>query len=249
MKALVFTGCASLLLCGAGVASAQTAGSDAEPPPSDSEENQPPSDSPQAQPSDETGAYGGEKGSSTKAAPMFDHRSMSVTAGGGVVGYSNDETNDFIDTGGAYQVRLQVGSRSMLGLELAYVGSANDIEALGLDPDATVLGNGVEGALRYNITVTKWQPYLLVGAAWKSYSVVNDNFNTSATVNDSDGVFEVPLALGLTWHQAPAGENGLVADARLDYRLSAGNDLLGGANGGGPDLNNWVATLRAGWEF
>lgn len=263
MRVFVLTGCASLLLCGAGIASAQPSSSNRDiPQPASEGEGADTDMDTDAQPSDETGAYGGGQtgtvgGSetepaattSTKAVPIFDSKTYSITAGGGVVSYTNNDANDFIDTGGAYQVRAAVGTRSIVGFELAYVGSANDVEALGLDPDATLLGNGVEGAVRFNFTVSKWQPYLLAGAVWKRYVVVNDDFNTSATVNNSDGVFEVPLAAGLTWHAKERGEDGLVVDGRFDYRLAGGSDLLGGSDGGGPGLENWQATLKAGWEF
>lgn len=263
MRVVVLIGCASLLLGGAGSAVAQPTAADGQVAKAlpqagitlaqaVTEDEEKADASERAGEASEQAAEQAEEQTESTASGVkgfFDRRQIGVQAGGGVIGFLNSDARDFIDTGGAYQVRALVGTRSPVAVELAYIGTANDIEALGLDEDASLLGNGAEAALRYNFMSQTWQPYLLVGAAWKRYNVIDDDFNTSASVNDDDNVWEFPLAAGLTWHQADEGSSGLIIDGRFDYRLSTGEDLLGGGDGGGPGLNNWTATLRAGWEF
>lgn len=174
-------------------------------------------------------------------------KGLAVSAGAGVAGFVNDEANDFIDPGLSYTARLHVGTRQPIGLEVAYIGSVHDVEALGLDDDAMLASNGLEASVRYNILRDRaFQPYLLAGVAYRDYSVTNADTNTStSSVNDDDDVLELPVGTGLAWRS----NGGLMIDARLGYRFSTSDDLLGGDGGGGPALDNWNATLRAGWEF
>lgn len=164
---------------------------------------------------------------------------VSITAGGGVFGFSDGAVNDVADVGGAYSARLGVGTRSLISLELAYEGTAQNIDAIGLDRSSVLLSNGVEGDLRFNMGTAKLQPYVFGGAAWKRYDIVNDDFNQSA-IRDNDDVVEFPVGGGLAFRS-----NGLVLDARGAYRFATDQDLFPGD----VNLNNWQATLRAGVEF
>ena len=66
---------------------------------------------------------------------------------------------------------MTFGSRSPIAIEAAYVGSAQGINALGLDTDALLVGQGAEGNLRLNLTTRRVQPYLFGGIGWTRYNL------------------------------------------------------------------------------
>jgi hypothetical protein len=174
----------------------------------------------------------------------FSEGNWGVMAGGGLNAFTNGDANSAIDPGLSYTARLFVGTERPLGFELGYAGAVADVHALGLDERALLVSNGLEGNVRYNILRGMWQPYVLGGVGWRHYGMSKERFNTSSA-NNSDNVLEVPLGAGLAWYHP----SGLMVDGRAAYALSAGSDLLGGAGGGGPDLNNWNFSIKGGWVF
>jgi hypothetical protein len=177
----------------------------------------------------------------------------SVQIGGGVFGFVDDATDNFMDTGGSWTARLVLGTRMPLALEAAYIGTANNISALGLDDDAVLLSNGAEANLRWNIISTifrsmdtgvgRFEPYVFSGVAYRHYRLVNDDFNTSS-VNNSDNIGEVPFGGGIAWLMG-----GFAVDARGEYRLAFGDDLFAGDGDNENGLNTWNVSARLGWEF
>jgi len=171
-------------------------------------------------------------------------RGMGFLIGGGVTGFTNEEMTDFADPGGNWDARLIVGTRSPIGLELGYSGGAQNMSALGLDNDALLVTNGGEADLRFNFATGAWQPFALVGAAYKNYQLTRADFNTSA-VNDSDNVLEVPLGLGLGYRM-----NALMFDLRGMFRPAFDGELVNAPGGGdAPSMHTWGARLNLGWEF
>ena len=61
----------------------------------------------------------------------------------GVLDFARDDLPDMTGTAGSWDARFQSGTRCYLGFEAAYLGSAQSIDAIGLDQDATLLSNGV----------------------------------------------------------------------------------------------------------
>src|SRR4051794_28596204 len=59
-----------------------------------------------------------------------------IQVGGGVTDFQSQRTRDLTSTGGYWDARAVVGTRTALALELAYVGNARDLKAPGLDPSA-----------------------------------------------------------------------------------------------------------------
>jgi hypothetical protein len=165
-----------------------------------------------------------------------------VELGGGVVNFTGSTARSMTNAGGAWDLRLAFGTRSILGLEAAYVGSAQGISAIGLDPDAVLVGNGGEAALRLNAPLayrgSLVEPFAFGGGGWTRYNVVNDNFNTSI-VREKDDVLTVPFGAGLA-----ASFQGFMFDARFTYRVLYNQQLLGNAN-----LDNWIASANIGSEF
>ncbi len=193
-----------------------------------------------------------------------------LTMGGGVTGFTDEGARDYANVGGAWDLRLVVGTRRAVAVEAAYSGNAADINALGLDNSAALVSTGLEAAVRYNVLTGSWQPYVVAGAGWRRYDLTSADFNTS-DVNNRDNVMEIPVGAGMSYrHQ------GLVADLRATFRSAVGTDLINPhvaatrhalgseqqdqenqdyndnpnlPGGSGSELNSWTISLSGGWEF
>ncbi len=166
--------------------------------------------------------------------------------GGGLTNFTASAARDATEMGAGWDARLIFGTRSLIGLEAAYVGSVNDINAAGLSGDTKLIGTGVQGLARLNLTTTAWQPYLLGGAGWKHYALAGERFNVSNVRND-DSVVEIPMGLGLAFHN-----KGLMFDVRGTYNYALNSNLFNEPNPGvdGPgDLHNWGARASLGFEI
>lgn len=146
---------------------------------------------------------------------------IAIAAGGGASGFTNDAMRDTTDIGGDWDVRLTFGTRSPLAFEASYIGSAQSIDALGLDDDAILVGNGLQGAVRLNATVESTvQPFLYAGLGWRRYDLTNVDVNLS-DVRGDDNVLEIPLGIGV------AGRwSGLIVDLRGEFRATTNGDLV-----------------------
>lgn len=165
---------------------------------------------------------------------------MSVTGGGGVTGFTDGAARDYSGVGGSWNARFAVGTRSILAGEIAYLGTGQDINALGLDNQANLMSNGGELAARLNILPGIVQPYLLAGVGYAHYELVGEDFNTSS-VESSDDVAYFPLATGVAFRY-----EGFIADARGSFRPVASGSMF---DDGGGELHSWNANLNAGVEF
>jgi hypothetical protein len=165
-----------------------------------------------------------------------------VELGGGVTDFSGSTARGLTSTGGSWNLRLALGTRSILGMEAAYVGSAQNITVAGLDPNAALLGNGAEGVLRLNAPLVYRgglvEPFGFGGAGWTHYNIVNDNFNMSG-IREKDNVITVPFGGGIA-----ASFAGFIFDARFTYRVLFDQDLFGNAN-----MDNWNVSANIGSEF
>src|SRR5205814_7473956 len=82
---------------------------------------------------------------------------LAIMAGGGATGFWEQGVNTFVDNGGSWDARAIFGTRLPIAFEASYVGSANSINALGLDTNALLIGNGGEGTARFNILRGRFQ--------------------------------------------------------------------------------------------
>ncbi len=169
---------------------------------------------------------------------------LSAMFGGGLVGFADQDTRDFASTGGSWEARFAFGTKSWLAVEAAYVGSLQGLDALGLDSNARLLGNGGEADVRINLLQgLAWQPYALVGAGWTHYSVTNSNANTS-DVAESDNVLTMPIGAGIGYRY-----RNVLFDLRGTYRATTQAELIDMHGTGEANLDTWSATLKAGFEF
>ena len=169
---------------------------------------------------------------------------VEALVGAGAVGFVDGAARSFADTGGTWDARFIFGSRSPIAFEAAYIGSAQGISALGLNTDAVLLGNGAEGALRFNFTRSRIQPYIYGGGGWTRYSVTNTPVATSS-LEEHDDVVMVPVGGGVS---ARIGR-GFLLDARGTYRTTFNETIFNAATGSNVSLDSWNATGRLGFEF
>lgn len=171
---------------------------------------------------------------------LYSDIGMGIAGGAGVSGFTDSSMNDVADVAGAWEARLVVGTRTYFAGEVGYVGSAQDVTIIGLDSSAYLLSNGLQGSVRANfIPDGMWQPYAVVGAAWRRYNVENEDVNTSS-MRDEDDVLEIPFGAGLSFRT-----DGLLLDARFTARPAFDADLLGNQ----AELHTLDGKLTAGWEF
>ena len=126
------------------------------------------------------------------AAPVAHHdvppsvMGIEAAVGGGAVGFIDSAVRNNVNTGGSWEARLTFGSRLPIAIEGAYIGSSQNIDALGLSTNSHLVGNGVEGDLRLNFTNYMVQPYIFGGAGWTHYQIYNTVTNTSDITNHDD---------------------------------------------------------------
>jgi hypothetical protein len=174
---------------------------------------------------------------------------VQAMVGGSATGFVEQGARSLTDTGGSWDGRLTVGTRLPVAVEAAYVGSAQGINALGLDTNAILLGNGAEGALRINMSTARIQPYIFGGAGWMRYQLQNTTIPT-ASMSGPDNVLTVPFGVGISGRLG----RGFVLDVRGTGRATFEDNLLqaaGTATGstGGTRMHSWNAGAHLGWEF
>jgi hypothetical protein len=181
---------------------------------------------------------------------FYDRLGFAVQAGGGAGGFVNSNLRDSTNPGGDWDVRATLGTKSLLGVEASYIGSAQGITALGVDNNAMLVGNGVQGALRLNGTFDfPVQPFAYGGAAWRRYDVTNTSTNTSDIANRDD-VLELPLGIGVAGHF-----DGALLDIRGEYRFARDENLVRDTSIGNLDntsfasMNRWGVNANIGYEF
>src|SRR5262245_12223636 len=182
------------------------------------------------------------------AQPVIDYKGIAVTAGGGVMGFTDKGMRDNTTVAGAWDVLAQFSTKSWLSIEGQYLGTASSIDSLVGGKSANLVGHAIGGDVRFNaLPDDAWQPYGFVGAAYRRYDVTGASFSTSdAGMNDSDNLLEIPVGAGLAYR-----EGNLVVDVRGTFRAAVDSALVlksATATDYVP-MHNWAATARIGWEF
>jgi len=179
--------------------------------------------------------------------PWYETIGYGLAVTGGVDDFVSGDAHDTTSVGGDWGVRLTMGTNSFIAGELSYIGSAQSIDALGLDNSAVLVGNGAQGALRLNLTkmASYVQPFVYGGAAWRHYDLTNESFNTSDVSNHSD-VFEVPVGVGVAGYIM-----GFMGDVRAEYRGAWGDEILpepdrNNSNAIIGDMDRWAVTASLG---
>ena len=171
----------------------------------------------------------------------------SVQAGGGVTGFIKQDARDYLGTGGQWEVRGIMGTRSFLGAELAYVGSVREVAASGLADSALLTSNGIEMTGRYNLPLyvgeLRVEPFLFSGMGYSRLAVVNSSWNHS-NVKSGTNALVLPAGggLGLAY-------GGFALDLRLTYRKVIDDDTIKSPGQERTDLQSWSGALTLGYEL
>jgi hypothetical protein len=168
---------------------------------------------------------------------------IGLTAGAGVTSFSNSETNDAVSAGGIWEARIAFGTRPPVGLEAAYIGSAQPMSAL--SGRATLIGTGLEAVARVDLGTLAVQPYAVGGIGWTHYGVSGSG-DTELRIGSDDDIFTIPAGLGVRYRSGP-----WLFDGRGTYRFAFDDELLqrqGDLESFG-SLESWAVTFRGGFEF
>jgi hypothetical protein len=171
---------------------------------------------------------------------------VGLLVGGGVVDFTRSDLRNVTDTGGSWDARLIFGTREVLALEAAYIGSVRNMTGMGLGPDTLLVSNGAEGLMRLNIPIIDGpsvvEPFGFAGIGWSRYEISTTAPSLAMRVTQDD-VLEIPYGVGLS-----IGYGGLLLDGRFTYRATYYSDLIHTANGNA-SLDNWSLTGHLGFEF
>jgi len=172
---------------------------------------------------------------------------LALQVGGGVTGFTREAARDTFKTGGYWDARAILGTRSFLGAEVAYVGSAREITAAGISSNTNLLGNGAEATVRGNLPLQvgnlRVEPFVFGGAGWTHYQLVNNDFNRSNIKDNADAlVIPFGTGVGLSYQH-------FSVDARFTYRAVFNDDMVPTNGDDHLDLQNWGAGLTVGYEL
>lgn len=176
---------------------------------------------------------------------------VSAVLGAGVTGFTNQTMRDSLTSsvGGLWNLRATIGSHTPLGVDVAYVGTAADINALIGTRSGTLVGTAVEAALRFNILPhNDWNPYVAAGLGWQRYDVTGATFQLSDSgMNDHDNSVIFPFSAGVAYRDT----TGLVFDLHGIFRANANQGLVLEKVGGSDyaPMHSWEASAALGYEF
>lgn len=163
-----------------------------------------------------------------------------VLLGGGVSEFTEEDVKNRFKVGGAWDLRLGLGSRFFVGGELAYVGAVRDPDGFG----SKLLSNGAEAVVRvqYPYETGAWliEPFAFGGIGWSRVSLQD----AAPDLKDEDDVGVVPFGAGVTF-----GYRHLLLDARFTYRTSFDEDLALAAGERPANLEQWGVVASVGYEF
>lgn len=174
---------------------------------------------------------------------------FTVSLGGGVTDFTDEDMRDTTGVGGSWAVRAAIGTKRPLGFEGSYIGSAQSIDALGIDDDTVLVSNGLQGALRLNAVINApITPFIFGGVAWSRFDLTNTDVNTS-DISDNDDLLEVPVGLGIG-----GSYRGFGYDLRGELRFATNEDMVpeftaGRDTGGHADMHRWGVNATLGYGF
>jgi len=173
-----------------------------------------------------------------------DRPTQVLEIGGGVGDFTAGLQNQ-TDPGAAWDVRAIFGTHAPIAIEAAYVGGLNDLNTTG-DEDASLMLNGGEALLRFNLSRGDIQPFIAAGAGVHNYSVVDldraDMDVDAQDFRDSTDI-AIPAAAGI---QAYINER-VTVGGRVSYRYIFDDQVR--ADEDAADMQSWAATARLGMAF
>ncbi|HEX2687251.1 MAG TPA: hypothetical protein VHN14_11560 [Kofleriaceae bacterium] len=176
---------------------------------------------------------------------------ISTMLGGGVTGFTDKTMRDSVTSrvAGLWDLHVTLGSHTPLALDVSYLGTAANINALIGTQSGTLIGTTAEAALRYNILPHyAWNPYAFAGIGWQRYDVTGGTFKLSDTgINSSDNSMVFPMGAGVTYRD----KTGIVVDVHGTFRANTNQGLVlerAGSSNYAP-MHTWEASGAIGYEF
>jgi hypothetical protein len=176
---------------------------------------------------------------------------IGVQLGGGIAGFTGDTARDVVtsDVQGLWGVKATIGSHIPIGIDVAYIGTATDVDSLTGFGNGTLVGTTLEAALRWNMLPHyQLNPYIFAGLGYQRYDVTDANFTLSANgMRDEDNSLVVPMGAGLAWRDP----SGLTLDAHGTFRANTNSELLISRVNPGEfaNMHTWEASANIGFEF
>ena len=176
---------------------------------------------------------------------------VEVSAGGGLSAFSDAVARQTTDIGGTWDLRLTARPRRVLSGEIAYVGTANGVDASMNDlftPGGVIIGGGVESNLRLQLPYVV-EPYVFGGVGWSHFALVYSSLRSSTSLHGGENVAAFPLGGGVQTFVSQT----VAVDARFSYRATAAQHLVVENNGTdilvARGLSQWTLAARVGLLF
>jgi hypothetical protein len=179
---------------------------------------------------------------------VFSPWDTSLTSGGGVADFTFSQMRSLSSIGAAWDARVTFGTRSLLGVEVAYVGAYNQLGGRDVSgPAPYLMQAGLDSDLRVNLLPFRVQPYVFGGVGWNHMDVFNRSADpvVGAQFRGADNQLSVPAGAGL------AGYFGRHAtlDARFTYRAIFGNQIDLDLSDEGARADQYQVAARFGYVF
>jgi hypothetical protein len=180
----------------------------------------------------------------------FSPAMVSLTAGGGVMDFGRPQYRRPTSLGGHWDLRLMVGTRSPIAVEIGYVGSFQRARGLA-GPRAALLGSSVEVLGRINFSRWRVQPFIAGGGAWMNYRLYpsGEDLLRFRDFNRSVNGVAIPAAGGITFYMGTHA----VLELRFTYRFvpqrAIGRENLDLLPRSNQRADSWTAGLRVGYAF
>lgn len=175
-----------------------------------------------------------------------DRLTPSVAVGLGATAFVNGAMRDVFSTGPTWSVRAALGRTREVRVEIAYVGSSQQITGDGIGA-SELRGHGAHAGLRINVGPTlPVEPTLFIAGGWTRFAVRGGA--TGPMLTRTDDVLEIPVGVGFAYR---AG--GFVFDTRFAFTIVSGADLLAQTDPTtsqpGETMHHVGLTLSAGYEL
>lgn len=198
---------------------------------------------------DDTPLSADTRGGSEPRSKLGSEVGISVTAGGGVTGFTDKAMRDVVgsNAGGLWGLRLTYGSHMPFAVDINYAGTAANLNTL--TGNGTLIGTTVEAAVRYNILPDlAWNPYVFAGMGWQRYDVTGMTthlWDSGMASGDNSAVF--PFGAGVAYR----ARSGLVVDVHGTFRLDVNPGLVMASNTSNNyvPMHTWEASGGIGYEF
>jgi hypothetical protein len=171
-------------------------------------------------------------------------------AGGAYQDFTNSTMRSATSPSGAWDARFIAGTNSIIGVEAAYIGSAANLQGLGVTGNQPALiANGLEGTARLNIPLRMGyhlvEPYGFAGIGYSHYTISNYNQNAQrlSSFTSTDEVMNVPVGGGVAYAYKQ-----FIVDARAGWTATYYQNLLANGNTSGT-LDHWNVGGQVGFRF